>query len=228
MTAATIPGTPRTPDPWEHRVDAGDWDAITQEVNEYGGALLPQLLTTGETVEIRQMYDRDDLFRSTVDMGQHRFGEGRYRYFRTPYPEPVEQLKQALYPRLLPIARDWWTKLGRPAPWPARAVGPRLVRRPCAARRLRDPIREAAHARPRLPRRRMIAVKTYGLVGTDGLPHQSPTRRPQGDHLRTRACGRPACPAALHAIARAGHVKHRVSFPGEPPAFAVGFRPCRT
>ena len=51
-------------------------------------------------------------------MGRHRFGEGEYRYFNTPYPEPIERLKQALYPRLLPIARDWWTKLGRPAPWP--------------------------------------------------------------------------------------------------------------
>ena len=30
----------------------------------------------------------------------------------------MEQLKQALYPRLLPIARDWYAKLGRPAPWP--------------------------------------------------------------------------------------------------------------
>jgi hypothetical protein len=98
MTAATIPGTPRTPDQWEHRVGTGDWDTITQEVNEYGGALLPKLLTTGETIEIRQMYGQDDLFRSTVDMGRHRFGEGRYRYFRTPYPEPVERLKQALYP----------------------------------------------------------------------------------------------------------------------------------
>lgn len=35
-----------------------------------------------------------------------------------PYPEPIERLKQALYPRLLPIARDWWSKLGRPTPWP--------------------------------------------------------------------------------------------------------------
>jgi hypothetical protein len=30
----------------------------------------------------------------------------------------VERLKHALYPRLLPIARDWHAKLGRPAPWP--------------------------------------------------------------------------------------------------------------
>lgn len=51
-------------------------------------------------------------------MSRHRFGEGEYRYFAQPYPEAVVALKRALYPRLLPIARDWWTRLGRAAPWP--------------------------------------------------------------------------------------------------------------
>ena len=108
----------RTSDPWRARVEAADWTAITDEVNEYGGALLPQLLTPTETERIRRLYDEDGLFRSTVTMGRYRFGEGEYRYFRSPYPEPVERLKQALFPRLLPIARDWWSKLDRPAPWP--------------------------------------------------------------------------------------------------------------
>lgn len=112
--SATKPAAGR----WHDRVASGDWTAITADLNEYGGALLPQLLTAAETIQIREMYTQDNLFRSTVDMGRHRFGEGQYRYFSTPYPEPVERLKQALYPRLLPIARDWWTKLGRPAPWP--------------------------------------------------------------------------------------------------------------
>jgi hypothetical protein len=62
------------------------------------------------------MYTDDRLFRSTVNMGRHRFGEGEYRYFKAPYPEPVERLKQELYPRLLPIARDWQARLGRAAP----------------------------------------------------------------------------------------------------------------
>ena len=103
---------------WSKRVDAGDWDAIAAEVNDFGGALLPQLLTATETRRIRTLFADDDLFRSTVDMGPRRYGSGRYRYFQAPYPEPIEHLKQALYPRLLPIARDWWTKLGRDAPWP--------------------------------------------------------------------------------------------------------------
>ncbi|MEU0335983.1 2OG-Fe(II) oxygenase [Streptomyces sp. NPDC006193] len=115
---STTEAAGQTTDRWHRRVESGDWKAITAEVNEYGGALLPQLLTFEETVEIRELYEQDDLFRSTIDMGRHRFGEGQYRYFNAPYPEPIERLKQALYPKLLPIARDWWTKLRRPAPWP--------------------------------------------------------------------------------------------------------------
>ena len=105
-------------DPWKDRVDSGDWAAITAEINSLGGALLPELLTPGEAEQIRGLYEHAEYFRSTINMGRHRFGEGEYRYFKTPYPEPIERLKQALYPRLLPIARDWAAKLGRPAPWP--------------------------------------------------------------------------------------------------------------
>jgi hypothetical protein len=104
--------------PWRDRVGSGDWDRITGEVNALGCGLTPQLLTPSECEQIAGLYDTDQLFRSTITMGKYRFGEGEYRYFQRPYPEPVEQLKQALYPRLLPIARDWYGKLGRPAPWP--------------------------------------------------------------------------------------------------------------
>jgi len=68
--------------------------------------------------ELAGLYDDDRRFRSTINMGQHRFGAGEYRYFARPLPAIVDELKHALYPRLLPIARDWWARLGRPAPWP--------------------------------------------------------------------------------------------------------------
>jgi hypothetical protein len=103
---------------WQKRVDSGDWDAITAEVNDFGGALLPRLLTKAEAEKIRRLYPDDHLFRATIDMRRYRFGEGEYRYFQQPYPEPIQALKEALYPRLLPIARDWWTKLSRKTPWP--------------------------------------------------------------------------------------------------------------
>jgi hypothetical protein len=103
---------------WRKRVDAADWAAVTAELDEFGGALLPRLITTSEAERLRSLYPRDELFRATIDMTRYRFGAGEYRYFDRPYPELIEALKQALYPRLLPIARDWAAKLGRPAPWP--------------------------------------------------------------------------------------------------------------
>jgi len=103
---------------WAGRVDGADWDALAAEVNEYGCALMPSLLAREECVAVAALYDDADLFRSTIDMQRYRFGRGEYRYFKAPLPEPVEKLRQALYPRLLPIARDWHEKLGRDAEWP--------------------------------------------------------------------------------------------------------------
>jgi len=106
------------PSTWRQRVDAADWIAVAADMNDVGGALLPQLITPTECDAVRNLYPDDGLFRATIDMGRHRYGKGEYRYFKHPYPHPIEALKQALYPRLLPIARDWWTKLLRDAPWP--------------------------------------------------------------------------------------------------------------
>jgi hypothetical protein len=103
---------------WQRRVDTADWDAVTTELNDLGGALLPQLVTTAEAAQLRRLYTDDHRFRATIEMGRYRFGEGEYRYFERPYPSPINELKHALYPRLLPMARDWWTKLGRDTPWP--------------------------------------------------------------------------------------------------------------
>ena len=103
---------------WAERVDGADWPAIAAEAGEFGCALTPRLLTPGECEALAGLYDDGDRFRSVIEMGRYRFGEGEYKYFARPLPEPVDRLKQALYPRLLPIARDWYGKLGRPAPWP--------------------------------------------------------------------------------------------------------------
>ena len=76
------------------------------------------LLSPGECREIAGLYDEPGLFRSTIDMERYRFGAGQYRYFGYPLPAAVAGLRAAFWPRLLPIARDWAGRLGRPAPWP--------------------------------------------------------------------------------------------------------------
>ena len=103
---------------YQRRVEAADWTAAEAELNDSGCALLPRLLTTRDARVLAGLYEQDTAFRSTIEMGRHRFGEGQYRYFAAPLPEAVDQLRHALYPYLLPIARDWHSKLGRPTPWP--------------------------------------------------------------------------------------------------------------
>ena len=100
------------------RAAAADWAAIRSDLDAYGCGLTGPLLTPEEATGIAALYPDAARFRSTVNMARHRFGEGEYRYFAEPYPGPVTALKQALWPWLLPIARDWWTRLGRAAPWP--------------------------------------------------------------------------------------------------------------
>lgn len=112
--SAGIGGTDR----WRARVGACDWDAIRAGLDEDGCALTGPLLDPGEAAEIAALYGDDTRFRATVEMAGHRFGRGEYRYFTQPFPPAVDALKQALYPHLLPIARDWWGRLGRRAPWP--------------------------------------------------------------------------------------------------------------
>jgi hypothetical protein len=99
-------------------VQKADWPALADEVNEYGCALTHQILTPAECRKISAMYNEVGLFRSTIDMARYRFGSGQYRYFDNPLPDVVAELREAFYPHLLPIARDWADKLGRPAPWP--------------------------------------------------------------------------------------------------------------
>jgi hypothetical protein len=104
---------------WEKRVAAANWAAVTEEVDDYGCALLPQLLTKAECRQLAGLWDKADHFRATVNLRRHRFGDnGDYHYFAAPFPEPVQALREALYPRLLPIARDWAARLGRAPEWP--------------------------------------------------------------------------------------------------------------
>jgi hypothetical protein len=95
-----------------------DWTQLTAELDSLGCALTPPLLTPAQCAEISSLYGEAERFRSTIDMERYRFGSGQYRYFDHPLPDVVAELRESFYPHLLPIARDWAKRLGRPAPWP--------------------------------------------------------------------------------------------------------------
>ena len=100
------------------RVAETEWTALAGELDEHGHALTGQLLTPAQCREVTALYDEPDRFRTTVDMARHRFGSGQYRYFTHDLPDVVRELREAFYPRLLPVARQWAARLGKPAPWP--------------------------------------------------------------------------------------------------------------
>ncbi|MFF1685185.1 MULTISPECIES: 2OG-Fe(II) oxygenase [unclassified Streptomyces] len=110
--------TIRLTGPVTDRVAHEEWGALAGELNTYGSAPTGRLITPEECRRIADLYDDAERFRTTVDMARHRFGSGQYRYFTHELPDVVDELREAFYPRLLPIARDWAGKLGKPAPWP--------------------------------------------------------------------------------------------------------------
>ncbi|MGW6749917.1 2OG-Fe(II) oxygenase [Streptomyces sp. NPDC055006] len=110
--------TTRLTGPVTDRVAHEEWGALADELNTHGNAATGRLLTPKECRRIAGLYDDTERFRTTVDMARHRFGSGQYRYFTHELPDLVRELREAFYPRLLPIARDWADKLGKPAPWP--------------------------------------------------------------------------------------------------------------
>jgi hypothetical protein len=92
------------------RIDALDWDALNRSLDERGFAVTPPVLSAGECRELAALFDGDG-FRSTIDMARHRFGDGRYRYFDHPLPEPIVAARAAFYAHLAPVANDWADRL---------------------------------------------------------------------------------------------------------------------
>jgi hypothetical protein len=72
-----------------------------------GSAVLSRLLTFEECKVLASLYSRDDIYRSRVVMARHGFGRGEYKYFSYPLPVPVQELRDAMYPQLVPIANRW-------------------------------------------------------------------------------------------------------------------------
>ncbi|HKP77639.1 MAG TPA: 2OG-Fe(II) oxygenase, partial [Phenylobacterium sp.] len=94
-----------------------DWTGVERDLDAHGCARLPGLLAAGECEAMAARYDGEG-FRSTVVMARHGFGQGEYRYFAYPLPDPVAELRTALYPPLAAIADRWNTALGERTRFP--------------------------------------------------------------------------------------------------------------
>jgi hypothetical protein len=100
-----------TPPAVADRVDSLDWAALSDRLDRDGFAVTGQLLTDAECEELAALFD-GGRFRSTIDMARHRFGDGRYRYFDHPLPDPIADLRTSFYAHLAPVANRWSERLG--------------------------------------------------------------------------------------------------------------------
>ena len=100
-------------------VAAIDWNEIATSLDERGYATTPPLLSAAECRNLTELYPREEVFRSRVVMQRHNFGRGEYKYLRYPLPEAVEQLRQAIYPHLVPTANGWRERLREEGRFPS-------------------------------------------------------------------------------------------------------------
>jgi hypothetical protein len=95
-----------------------DWRAIEADLNANGNAVLPALLTPAQCAALAALYPHERHFRSRVVMARHGFGRGEYKYFTTPLPALLAELRSALYAQFAPIANRWNCALGLTVRYP--------------------------------------------------------------------------------------------------------------
>ncbi len=100
------------------RVAAVDWATIAAALDERGWATAPALLAGAECRDIEALYADKAAFRRRIVMQRHAYGSGEYQYFRYPLPPPVEALRRAVYPQLVPVANLWRERLHQPERFP--------------------------------------------------------------------------------------------------------------
>jgi len=89
-----------------------DWEAVEQSLDAEGYAIIERVLAPDDCEALAALYADDKPFRSRVLMERHGFGRGEYKYLAYPLPLLVAQLREAFYPKLVPIANRWHQAMG--------------------------------------------------------------------------------------------------------------------
>ncbi len=93
------------------RLTSLDWPSFEQSLWERGYAKTPPVLTSQECADLIALYPDKEKFRSRIVMERHRFGIGEYKYFASPLPSLVQDLRTHLYSPLAALANEWMQAL---------------------------------------------------------------------------------------------------------------------
>jgi hypothetical protein len=89
-----------------------DWQKRSEDLHQNGHVVVPGVLTKEECSNLILGYDRDTLYRKTINMERYRFGSGEYKYFQYPLPDLITTIRETVYPRLAPVANQWMEEVG--------------------------------------------------------------------------------------------------------------------
>jgi len=101
------------------KIDKIDWDSVGSELDQRGYTVLTGVLTRARCAELIELFDQDDQYRKTVVMERQGFGAGVYRYWNYPLPGVIRNLRESLYPRLVPVANQWAERLRSDVTYPS-------------------------------------------------------------------------------------------------------------
>lgn len=92
---------------YQARISQYPWDRVANDLDSYGAAVLPRLLSADECATASKLFADAALSRVPALDEQRSWGSGNYRYVRYPLPALIQDLRTGLYPRLVPIANAW-------------------------------------------------------------------------------------------------------------------------
>lgn len=93
------------------RLATANWSAVQEQLHTKGYAVMPDILSNEACDQLVEQYNHEPLYRKTITMARYRFGMGEYKYFTYPLPPLIQQIREAVYPQLAPVANSWMQAL---------------------------------------------------------------------------------------------------------------------
>lgn len=97
--------------PLKDRIKNLHWDQINKTLHNKGFAIVKQILDKAACNALINDYNADE-YRKTVNMERYRFGYGEYKYYKYPLPAIITDLRESVYPYIVPVANKWMNELG--------------------------------------------------------------------------------------------------------------------
>lgn len=107
----------------ENNLEKVNWQQVEEEMHVKGYSVVPELLSSGECNQLIDNYSTNGRYRKTIAMERYRFGLGEYKYFNYPLPPLIQNLREQVYPKLVPTANAWMKALQLPVSYPASLIG---------------------------------------------------------------------------------------------------------